>query len=94
MEIVDSARVTLSGEGISLVPVNRGTSFTIHTNGAGSDKLNVDIAGECFPLQASTVNLCSVSVSVSGVFLSTGICTEVRYFWMFIVGNVPRNVFM
>ncbi|XP_070173160.1 filamin-A-like isoform X2 [Littorina saxatilis] len=45
LDIVDSSQVTLSGEGLSLVPVDRPTTFTIHTKGAGSGNINVDIAG-------------------------------------------------
>ncbi|XP_070173163.1 filamin-B-like isoform X5 [Littorina saxatilis] len=44
LDIVDSSQVTLSGEGLSLVPVDRPTTFTIHTKGAGSGNINVDIA--------------------------------------------------
>ena len=46
LDIVDSSLVTLSGEGLSLVPVDRATTFTIHTKGAGSANISVDIAGE------------------------------------------------
>lgn len=44
LDIVDSSQVTLSGEGLSLVPVDRPTTFTIHTKGAGSGNLTVDIS--------------------------------------------------
>ncbi|XP_076454335.1 filamin-C-like isoform X1 [Babylonia areolata] len=45
VDVVDSSLVTLSGDGISLVPVHQPATFTIHTKGAGNGKLNVDIAG-------------------------------------------------
>ncbi|XP_076454336.1 filamin-B-like isoform X2 [Babylonia areolata] len=44
VDVVDSSLVTLSGDGISLVPVHQPATFTIHTKGAGNGKLNVDIA--------------------------------------------------
>ena len=46
LDIVDSSLVTLSGEGLSLVPVDQATTFTIHTKGAGSANISVDITGE------------------------------------------------
>lgn len=46
VEIVDSSRVTVSGDGISLVPVNRSTSFTVDTQGSSSGHVDVEIVGE------------------------------------------------
>ncbi|XP_076435460.1 filamin-B-like isoform X2 [Babylonia areolata] len=43
LEIVDSSQVTLSGQGLSLVPVDMATTFTINTKGAGADNINVTI---------------------------------------------------
>ncbi|KAL8600676.1 hypothetical protein ACOMHN_006742 [Nucella lapillus] len=43
LEIVDSSQVTLSGQGLSLVPVDLPTTFSIHTKGASSDNISVNI---------------------------------------------------
>ncbi|CAG5127218.1 unnamed protein product, partial [Candidula unifasciata] len=46
VDIVDSSRVTVSGAGLNLVPVNTPAVFNIHTDGAGGGKVDVDITGE------------------------------------------------
>ncbi|KAH9509018.1 hypothetical protein Btru_048614 [Bulinus truncatus] len=43
VDIIDTSRVTVTGEGLSLVPVNTPAVFTIHTNGAGGGKVDVNI---------------------------------------------------
>ncbi|XP_059143816.1 filamin-B-like, partial [Physella acuta] len=43
VDIIDSSRVTVTGEGLNLVPVNTPAVFTIHTNGAGGGKVDVNI---------------------------------------------------
>ncbi|XP_060073080.1 filamin-C-like [Ylistrum balloti] len=43
LEIVDSAQVTVSGDGLSLVPVNRTASFVVDTQGSGSGNVDVEI---------------------------------------------------
>ncbi|XP_055869095.1 filamin-C-like isoform X3 [Biomphalaria glabrata] len=45
VDIIDTSRVTVTGEGLSLVPVNTPAVFTIHTNGAGGGNVDVDISG-------------------------------------------------
>lgn len=37
----------MTGEGLNLVPVNTPAVFTIHTNGAGGGKVDVNIVGKC-----------------------------------------------
>uniref|UniRef100_A0A2C9JF63 Calponin-homology (CH) domain-containing protein n=1 Tax=Biomphalaria glabrata TaxID=6526 RepID=A0A2C9JF63_BIOGL len=52
VDIIDTSRVTVTGEGLSLVPVNTPAVFTIHTNGAGGGNVDVDISaptGENIP---------------------------------------------
>lgn len=49
IDIVDSSNVTVSGDGLSLVPVNRTASFQIH--GSGGGKLDVEIIGKFFSPQ-------------------------------------------
>ncbi|KAI8772469.1 filamin-A-like isoform X1 [Biomphalaria glabrata] len=44
VDIIDTSRVTVTGEGLSLVPVNTPAVFTIHTNGAGGGNVDVDIS--------------------------------------------------
>ncbi|KAL8594786.1 hypothetical protein ACOMHN_047504 [Nucella lapillus] len=46
VEVVDSTQVTLSGEGLSLIPLHQPANFTIHTKGAGNGKVDIDIAGK------------------------------------------------
>jgi len=41
---MDSSNVTVSGEGLSLVPVNRTSSFNV-SGAAASGKLSVEIIG-------------------------------------------------
>ncbi|XP_069103435.1 filamin-A-like isoform X2 [Argopecten irradians] len=43
LEIVDSGQVTVSGDGLSLVPVNRTASFVVDTQGSGSGNVDVEI---------------------------------------------------
>ncbi|XP_067668833.1 filamin-C-like isoform X2 [Haliotis asinina] len=43
LEIVDSSMVSVSGDGLSLVPVNKTASFNVHTRGAGGGNISVDI---------------------------------------------------
>ncbi|XP_056004557.1 filamin-C-like isoform X2 [Ostrea edulis] len=43
LDIVDSGRVTVSGDGLSLVPVNRTAKFVVDTQGSSSGKVNVEI---------------------------------------------------
>ncbi|XP_061194598.1 filamin-A-like isoform X4 [Saccostrea echinata] len=43
LDIVDSGRVTVSGDGLSLVPVNRTARFEVDTQGSSSGKVNVEI---------------------------------------------------
>ncbi|XP_056004558.1 filamin-A-like isoform X3 [Ostrea edulis] len=45
LDIVDSGRVTVSGDGLSLVPVNRTAKFVVDTQGSSSGKVNVEITG-------------------------------------------------
>ncbi|XP_052216529.1 filamin-B-like isoform X2 [Dreissena polymorpha] len=45
LDIVDSSNITVSGNGLSLVPVNRTASFVIH-GVSGSGKLDVEIIGD------------------------------------------------
>ncbi|XP_061194597.1 filamin-C-like isoform X3 [Saccostrea echinata] len=45
LDIVDSGRVTVSGDGLSLVPVNRTARFEVDTQGSSSGKVNVEITG-------------------------------------------------
>ncbi|XP_021372145.1 filamin-A-like isoform X4 [Mizuhopecten yessoensis] len=44
LEIVDSAQVNVSGDGLSLVPVNRTASFVVDTHGSGSGNVDVEIS--------------------------------------------------
>ncbi|XP_048246440.1 filamin-B-like isoform X6 [Haliotis rufescens] len=43
LEIVDSSMVSVSGDGLSLVPVNKTASFNVQTRGAGGGNVSVDI---------------------------------------------------
>ncbi|XP_062567856.1 filamin-C-like isoform X1 [Saccostrea cucullata] len=43
LDIVDSGRVTVSGDGLSLVPVNRTARFEVDTQGSSSGKVDVEI---------------------------------------------------
>ncbi|XP_062567858.1 filamin-A-like isoform X3 [Saccostrea cucullata] len=45
LDIVDSGRVTVSGDGLSLVPVNRTARFEVDTQGSSSGKVDVEITG-------------------------------------------------
>nr|KAG5688122.1 hypothetical protein BaRGS_007581 [Batillaria attramentaria] len=70
LDIVDSSQVTLSGEGLSLVPVDRPTTFTIHTKGAGSGNVTVDIAGprgKKVPVKLREINKETVEVEYTPV---------------------------
>ncbi|KAK6195552.1 hypothetical protein SNE40_000959 [Patella caerulea] len=46
LEIVDSSMVTVTGDGLSLVPVNRPAVFNVQTRGAGGGNINVDVICE------------------------------------------------
>ncbi|KAK7485457.1 hypothetical protein BaRGS_00023267, partial [Batillaria attramentaria] len=70
LDIVDSSQVTLSGAGLSLVPVDRPTTFTIHTKGAGSGNVTVDIAGprgKKVPVKLREINKETVEVEYTPV---------------------------
>ncbi|XP_065926036.1 filamin-A isoform X4 [Magallana gigas] len=43
LDIVDSGRVTVSGDGLSLVPVNRPAKFIVDTQGSSSGSVKVEI---------------------------------------------------
>ncbi|XP_078312683.1 filamin-A-like isoform X1 [Crassostrea virginica] len=45
LDIVDSARVTVFGDGLSLVPVNRTAKFVVDTQGSSSGNVNAEITG-------------------------------------------------
>ncbi|XP_067668832.1 filamin-A-like isoform X1 [Haliotis asinina] len=56
LEIVDSSMVSVSGDGLSLVPVNKTASFNVHTRGAGGGNISVDItspSGQQVPARIS-----------------------------------------
>uniref|UniRef100_A0A8W8ISL4 Calponin-homology (CH) domain-containing protein n=1 Tax=Magallana gigas TaxID=29159 RepID=A0A8W8ISL4_MAGGI len=46
LDIVDSGRVTVSGDGLSLVPVNRPAKFIVDTQGSSSGSVKVEITGK------------------------------------------------
>lgn len=46
LDIVDSSNVTVSGDGLSLVSVNKTASFQIH--GSGGSKIDVEVIGKSF----------------------------------------------
>ncbi|XP_046560615.1 filamin-A-like isoform X1 [Haliotis rubra] len=57
LEIVDSSMVSVSGDGLSLVPVNKTASFNVHTRGAGGGNVSVDITspnGDTVPCDLSS----------------------------------------
>ncbi|XP_048246435.1 filamin-C-like isoform X1 [Haliotis rufescens] len=56
LEIVDSSMVSVSGDGLSLVPVNKTASFNVQTRGAGGGNVSVDItspSGQQVPARIS-----------------------------------------
>ncbi|XP_052782580.1 filamin-A-like isoform X3 [Mya arenaria] len=65
LDIMDSSNVTVSGEGLSLVPVNRTSSFMI--NGASnSGKVDVEILapnGSRLPVKINTLNTGNIEVT-------------------------------
>ena len=46
MDVGDSSSVTVSGDGISLVPVNRAATFQVNPNGQTRGKVAVEILCE------------------------------------------------
>ncbi|RUS75786.1 hypothetical protein EGW08_016447, partial [Elysia chlorotica] len=72
VDILDSSRVTVTGHGLSLVPVNTPAIFTVHTNGAGGGKVDVDISG---PSQENVP--CNLSSESNGDTVVTYIPTDV-----------------
>ena len=44
--IIDGTKVTASGDGLRLVPVNKPSYFNINTNGVGEAQLDVDVTGK------------------------------------------------
>lgn len=68
--------MTLSGDGLSLVPVDRLATFTVHTKGAGSGSLNVDVTGELFLLDNCIGEKFNAHIKIS--FLKTFLTTKVR----------------
>lgn len=46
LDIVDSGRVTVSGDGLSLVPINRPAKFIVDTQGSSSGSVKVEITGK------------------------------------------------
>ena len=46
LDIVDSSRVSVRGEGLTLVPVNRVAKFEVDTQGSTSGRVQVEITGK------------------------------------------------
>lgn len=61
LDIVDSGRVTVSGDGLSLVPVNRPAKFIVDTQGSSSGSVKVEITGP-----SGGEVFCNVSNGVNG----------------------------
>ncbi|ESO98829.1 hypothetical protein LOTGIDRAFT_231195 [Lottia gigantea] len=79
LEIVDSSMVSVTGDGLSLVPVNRPATFNVQTQGAGGGNINVDVVFFILTLNKEKyfeICTCDLNLAPNGKKISKKIIKE------------------